>query len=58
MRNPAQWTHEDAAWLLDYVGTDDYADLAARYDFQGVAWSNDDEARARAVLEGFEVAAG
>lgn len=58
MRNPAQWASEDAAWLLDYAASDDYADLAERYAFQGVAWRNDDEQRAMTVLEGFEVAAG
>lgn len=58
MRNPAQWAAEDALWLLDYVACEDYADLAERYAFQGVAWSNDDEQRARGVMEGFEVAAG
>ncbi|MDO8931354.1 MAG: Mu transposase C-terminal domain-containing protein, partial [Rhodocyclaceae bacterium] len=58
MRNPAQWTSDDAGWLLDYTASDDYADLAERYAFQGVAWGNEDEARARAKLEGFEVAAG
>ncbi len=58
MGHPAQWDRDDALWLLDYVVTDDYAELANRYDFQGVAWSNEDEARARAKTEGFEVAAG
>lgn len=58
MRNPAQWTAEDAAWLLDYTACDDYADLAERYAFQGLAWGNEDEQRARGVMEGFEVAAG
>lgn len=58
MRHPAQWDRDDAAWLLDYTGSEDYEELANRYDFQGVAWSNDDAARARAKTEGFEVAAG
>lgn len=58
MRNPAQWDGHDAAWLLDYVESEDYADLEGRYAFQGVAWGNEDEARARAVIESFEVAAG
>lgn len=58
MRHPARWEADDAAWLLDYAASDDYAELAERYDFQGVAWSNDDDARARAKTEGFEVAAG
>lgn len=58
MRHPAQWDREDAEWLLDYVGSDDYQELANRYDFQGVAWGNEDAARAKAKTEGFEVAAG
>ena len=58
MRNPVQWTADDAGWLLDYAASEDYADLAERYSFQGVAWGNEDAARAKAKLEGFEVAAG
>ncbi len=58
MRNPAQWNRDDAGWLLDYTSSDDYADLASRYEFQGVAWRNEDAARAKAKLEGFEVVAG
>ncbi|MDD5176797.1 MAG: Mu transposase C-terminal domain-containing protein [Sterolibacterium sp.] len=58
MKNPAQWKPDDAAWLLDYTASEDYADLASRYEFQGVAWRNEDAARARAKLEGFEVVAG
>lgn len=57
MRNPAQWDANDAGWLLDYVASEDYADLADRYEFQGVAWGNEDDARARASLEISEVAA-
>lgn len=58
MKNPAHWQAEDAAWLLDYVASEDYAELANRYDFQGVAWRNEDEARAKARLEDLEVVAG
>ena len=58
MKNPAHWQAEDAAWLLDYTASDDYAELANRYDFQGVAWRNEDAARARGKLESFEVVAG
>lgn len=55
-RNPAQWDEQDALWLLDYVASDDYEDLRSRYEFQGVAWGNDDEERAKALMES-EVAA-
>lgn len=58
MRNKAHWDKGDGYWLLDYVGTDDYLDLLPRYEMQGVVWGNEDEARARAVIESFEVAAG
>ena len=58
MRHPAAWDRDDAAWLLDYVVTDDYQELASRYEMQGVAWSNEDAARAKARTEDFEVAAG
>lgn len=56
MRNPAQWDEQDAGWLLDYVAGDDYQDLRERYEFQGVAWSNDDAQRAQDKLNS-EVAA-
>jgi putative transposase len=58
MRNLAQWDKSDVLWLLDYVGTDDYLDILPRYEMQGVVWCDADAARARAKLEGFEVAAG
>jgi putative transposase len=56
MRNPAQWDQLDALWLLDYVVSDDYLDLQERYEFQGVAWGNDDEERAKSLIDS-EVAA-
>lgn len=58
MQNPSEWTADDADWLLGYVGSEDYEDLAQRYAFQGVAWSNADSERAESVLKSFEVAAG
>lgn len=56
MRHPAAWSALDADWLLDYVASDDYADLQQRYEFQGVAWGEQERERARALLEDFEVA--
>lgn len=50
MRHPAQWTEGDADWLLDYAESDDYADLAERYTFQGVAWSAEDRLRAENLI--------
>lgn len=59
MRNPANWRPQDAEWLLDYTASEDYEDLAARYAYQGVAWSVTEEQRALQVAgENFEVAAG
>lgn len=59
MRNPASWRVPDAEWLLDYTVSEDYEDLAERYAYQGVAWSETDKQRALQVSgANFEVAAG
>ena len=57
MQHRAQWGADDAEWLLDYVRSEDYADLAERYEYQAMGWSEEEEARAREKLERFETAA-
>lgn len=57
MQHRAQWGVDDAEWLLDYVRSEDYADLAERYERQAMGWSEEEEARARERLERFEAAA-
>lgn len=47
MAHRAAWNADDARWLLDYTESDDYADIAERYAFQGVAWNDDAEQRAK-----------
>ncbi|MDP2808675.1 MAG: transposase family protein [Rhodocyclaceae bacterium] len=56
-RHPQLWDGQDAAWLLDYVAGEEYADLSVRFEHDGLGWTEQDEARARAVLERFEAAA-
>ncbi len=59
MRNPAQWRVEDAEWLLDYTASEDYEDLANRYAYQGVAFTDLERQRAmQMVNQDFEMAAG
>lgn len=57
MGNKEEWTSQDADWLLEYIASEQYADLLERYAFQGIAWTQADEMKARKMSErGFEVA--
>lgn len=40
MRNRDQWTDADAAWLRNYVASDDYADLRDYYTGRGMGWDD------------------
>lgn len=56
MTNRAAWRADDARWLLDYTDSDDYADIAERYEFEGIGWNAEAGARAKR-LTAVEVAA-
>lgn len=51
MQNKSDWSESDAAWLLKYVAGEKYYDLLERYAYQGVAWTEEDDTRARMVEE-------
>lgn len=57
-RNPQLWDRADAEWLLDYVAGEEYVDLLVRFEYDGLAWTEQDAARAKARTDDFEVAAG
>jgi putative transposase len=54
-RNPQLWDRADAEWLLDYVTGDEYLDLLVRFEYDGLGWTEQDAARAKRVIECFEV---
>lgn len=54
-RHPQLWDAHDADWLLDYVASDEYADLVERFEYDGLAWTEQDAAHARELTD-FEVA--
>ncbi len=38
MEHRDQSTPQDEVWLADYAETDEYADMAERYEFEGIGW--------------------
>ncbi len=38
MQHRSEWTDQDAAWLHQYVGSDDYEGLADYYAARGLGW--------------------
>lgn len=43
MQHRARWQDGDAAWVAEYVGSEDYAELQSYYSGRGLDWKDDGE---------------
>jgi len=58
MKNKFHWKTNDAVWLVKYVEQHQYFDMLARYTFEGIGWTKEDEEKAKTMMtEENEVAA-
>ncbi len=51
MQNKNSWSGDDARYLLKYIDTHQYYDMLERYAFEGIAWTKDDEDKAKNMKE-------
>lgn len=50
MKNKIYWSGADAAWLLKYVDQHEYFDMGLKFTFEGIGWTQEDEEKAKEIM--------
>lgn len=50
MNHKIYWSDADAAWLLKYVDQHEYFDMGLKFTFEGIGWTQEDEEKAKKIM--------